>query len=74
MKDVFIEGDFINVVMPLMVSDLRKFLDKRLRVNEAQIKCMVLQILSGVAELHRNWFFTSGFSSGKHFYKPRWCL
>jgi len=55
-KDVFVDGDFINLVMPYMVTDLRKLLEKRIRLNEAQVKCITLQIVKGIVELHNHWF------------------
>eukprot|EP01071_Lankesteria_metandrocarpae_P009795 Lankesteria_metandrocarpae@DN5248_c0_g1_i1.p4 len=55
-KDVYVEGDFINLVMPHMTCDLRKLLDKRIRLTESQIKCLFQQIVLGVAALHKYWF------------------
>lgn len=54
-RDVYVDGDFVNLVMPHMVSDLRKFLDRRVRLTEAQVKCILRQILLGLTELHANW-------------------
>lgn len=65
--DVYVEGDFINLVMPLMESDLHKLLEKRTRLNESQIKCIMIQILEGVAELHRHWFIHRDLSPGNIF-------
>lgn len=53
---MYVEGDFINLVMPHMSSDLRKLLEKRVRLTEAQIKCIILQITKGIAELHSHYF------------------
>eukprot|EP01057_Protomagalhaensia_wolfi_P003801 Protomagalhaensia_wolfi_Nauph_80__3800@NODE_384_length_2633_cov_84_411719_g290_i0_p1_GENE_NODE_384_length_2633_cov_84_411719_g290_i0NODE_384_length_2633_cov_84_411719_g290_i0_p1_ORF_typecomplete_len322_score48_33Pkinase/PF00069_25/4_6e70Pkinase_Tyr/PF07714_17/3_4e44Kinaselike/PF14531_6/1_1e16Pkinase_fungal/PF17667_1/2_3e09Kdo/PF06293_14/3_5e09RIO1/PF01163_22/8_7e05WaaY/PF06176_11/0_00028APH/PF01636_23/0_00056Haspin_kinase/PF12330_8/0_037Seadorna_VP7/PF07387_11/0_037Pox_serthr_kin/PF05445_11/0_09 len=65
--DVFVDGDFINLVMPLMESDLHKLLEKRIRLNDSQLKCIMKQVLEGVAELHRNWFLHRDLSPGNIF-------
>lgn len=54
--DVFVENEFISLVMPLMATDLRKVLDKRNRMTEAQMKSIFLQIVRGVDALHSFYF------------------
>eukprot|EP00922_Rhytidocystis_sp_ex-Travisia-forbesii_P052752 GHVS01078256.1.p1 GENE.GHVS01078256.1~~GHVS01078256.1.p1 ORF type:complete len:339 (+),score=24.28 GHVS01078256.1:185-1201(+) len=54
--DVFVEGDFMNLVMDHMESDLKKVLDSKVRLSESHVKCIMLQILSGLKELHSWWF------------------
>eukprot|EP00922_Rhytidocystis_sp_ex-Travisia-forbesii_P052747 GHVS01078251.1.p1 GENE.GHVS01078251.1~~GHVS01078251.1.p1 ORF type:complete len:339 (+),score=30.41 GHVS01078251.1:185-1201(+) len=54
--DVFVEGDFMNLVMDHMESDLKKVLDSKVRLSESHVKCIMLQILSGLKELHGWWF------------------
>ncbi|KAH0476629.1 MAG: uncharacterized protein KVP18_003019 [Porospora cf. gigantea A] len=56
LKDVFVDKDFVNLVMPHMASDLRKVLEKRVRFNEANIKCILQMILEGMKILHDNYF------------------
>ncbi|EEA07722.1 cell division protein kinase 10, putative [Cryptosporidium muris RN66] len=55
LRDVFVQGEFINVVMDYMESDLRRVFEDRIRFSEAQIKCILRQIVQGVAELHK-WY------------------
>ncbi|KAK6589880.1 cyclin-dependent kinase-related kinase [Cryptosporidium xiaoi] len=55
MRDVYVQGDFINIVMDYMESDLRKVFESRIRFSESHIKCILKQIISGVNELHK-WF------------------
>eukprot|EP01054_Gregarina_sp_Poly1_P006437 Gregarina_sp_Poly_1__6436@NODE_343_length_9409_cov_658_993470_g287_i0_p10_GENE_NODE_343_length_9409_cov_658_993470_g287_i0NODE_343_length_9409_cov_658_993470_g287_i0_p10_ORF_typecomplete_len115_score12_44Pkinase/PF00069_25/2_7e29Pkinase_Tyr/PF07714_17/7_8e20Kinaselike/PF14531_6/3_7e12Pkinase_fungal/PF17667_1/2_2e11Kdo/PF06293_14/3_4e10WaaY/PF06176_11/2_1e06RIO1/PF01163_22/1_4e05APH/PF01636_23/3_2e05Haspin_kinase/PF12330_8/0_0033Pox_serthr_kin/PF05445_11/0_0049Seadorna_VP7/PF07387_11/0_0082Cholin len=53
--------------MPLMESDLHKLLEKRIRLNDSQLKCIMKQVLEGVAELHRHWFLHRDLSPGNIF-------
>lgn len=55
LRDVFVQGDFINLVMDYMESDLRKVFENRIRFSESHIKCLLKQIILGISELH-NWF------------------
>lgn len=54
--NVFVEGDFMNLVMEHMESDLKKVLDSRVRLSESHVKCIMLQLLDGLKELHSWWF------------------
>eukprot|EP00914_Ancora_sagittata_P023050 GHVO01045725.1.p1 GENE.GHVO01045725.1~~GHVO01045725.1.p1 ORF type:complete len:250 (+),score=33.11 GHVO01045725.1:275-1024(+) len=52
LKAAYVEGDFVNLVMPHMVSDLRRVMEKRVRLTEAQVKCITLQICEGLNAMH----------------------
>lgn len=54
--DVYVQGDFMNLVMSHMSSDLKKLMEKTTRLSESQIKCILKQILTGLQVLH-SWYF-----------------
>eukprot|EP01068_Selenidium_serpulae_P011701 Selendium_serpulae@DN5708_c1_g1_i1.p1 len=55
-KDVFVEGDFINLVMPHMAYDLKALMSNTPLLNSAQQKCLLHQILRGLDALHSSWY------------------
>ncbi|CEM01665.1 unnamed protein product [Vitrella brassicaformis CCMP3155] len=54
--DVYAEGDFVNLVMDFMHTDLKKFLGSHPQLTEAHIKGMMQQILQGLEVMH-SWYF-----------------
>ncbi|GIX62765.1 MO15-related protein kinase, putative [Babesia caballi] len=53
---VFVSQGFINIVMELMAGDLKKVVDSKVRLNVAQQKCIMWQLLKGLEELHSHGF------------------
>lgn len=63
-KDVYVEDEFVNLVMPFMCSDLRKLFERRIRLTEAQVKCIMKQVTLGLKELHTHWCLHRDLSPG----------
>ncbi|EKX73839.1 protein kinase domain containing protein [Theileria equi strain WA] len=53
---VYVKEGFINIVMDIMLSDLKKVIDSKIRLNEAHVKCIMKQILTGLYVLHESLF------------------
>ncbi|EPR64751.1 putative cell-cycle-associated protein kinase [Toxoplasma gondii RUB] len=53
--DVFVEQDFICLVMELMHGDLKKLVDSKTRLAIQHVKCIMLQILRGLHALHKRY-------------------
>ncbi|CBZ53851.1 putative CAM kinase, CDPK family [Neospora caninum Liverpool] len=53
--DVFVEQDFICLVMELMHGDLKKLIDSKTRLSIQHVKCIVLQLLKGLHALHKRY-------------------
>lgn len=55
--NVYVEGGSLHLVMEFMDGDLKKVIeDKSLQLQEAHVKCLTAQLLSGLAALHSYWF------------------
>ncbi|EZG47084.1 cyclin-dependent protein kinase [Gregarina niphandrodes] len=64
--DVYFGKNSINLVMPLMRTDLRAMLDKR-TLTESQMKSVMQQLLRGIYALHSNWFLHRDLTPGNVF-------
>ncbi|PFH35696.1 putative cell-cycle-associated protein kinase CDK [Besnoitia besnoiti] len=53
--DVFVEQDFICLVMELMHGDLKKLIDSKIRLSIQHVKCIMTQLLKGLHALHRRY-------------------
>eukprot|EP00920_Eleutheroschizon_duboscqi_P026404 GHVT01065052.1.p1 GENE.GHVT01065052.1~~GHVT01065052.1.p1 ORF type:complete len:247 (+),score=59.23 GHVT01065052.1:788-1528(+) len=46
----------MNIVMDIMEGDLKKFIDKNVRLTECHVKCLMRQLLQGLEQLHAAFF------------------
>ncbi|UKJ88182.1 cyclin-dependent kinase CRK3 [Theileria orientalis] len=53
---VYVKDGFINIVMDVMSSDLKKVIDSKVRLSEPNVKCILKQILTGLVILHESSF------------------
>ncbi|XP_953995.1 cyclin-dependent kinase CRK3 (CDK7) [Theileria annulata] len=53
---VYVKEGFINIVMDIMASDLKKVVDAKVRLTEPNVKCIMSQILTGLSVLHASSF------------------
>eukprot|EP00919_Chromeraceae_sp_WS-2016_P076770 GHVR01181510.1.p1 GENE.GHVR01181510.1~~GHVR01181510.1.p1 ORF type:complete len:245 (-),score=44.18 GHVR01181510.1:71-805(-) len=54
--DIYSEKEWMFLVMDFMKSDLKKFIEKQRTPTLSQVKCIMQQVLSGLAALHK-WYF-----------------
>lgn len=55
--DVYHDGGVIHLVMDFMDGDLKKVIeDRSILWNESHVKCLSLQVMNGLAALHRQFF------------------
>ncbi|KAF8822492.1 putative cell-cycle-associated protein kinase, partial [Cardiosporidium cionae] len=55
--DIYVQEEFMNLVMEVMETDLKKVLAQKLLLTESHVKCILKQILNGLLELHK-WHIT----------------
>ncbi|KAF8821312.1 putative cell-cycle-associated protein kinase [Cardiosporidium cionae] len=55
--DIYVQNGFMNLVMEVMETDLKKVLAQKLILTESHVKCILKQILNGLVELHK-WHIT----------------
>lgn len=53
--DMYVEREFICLVMELMEGDLKKLIDSKTRLSMQHVKCIMQQILRGVHALHERY-------------------
>ncbi|OXB71162.1 UNVERIFIED_CONTAM: hypothetical protein H355_009346 [Colinus virginianus] len=53
--DLYVEKEFICLVMELMEGDLKKLIDSKTRLSVQHVKCIMQQILKGVHALHERY-------------------
>ncbi|SJK86597.1 cyclin-dependent kinase 7 [Babesia microti strain RI] len=64
---IYRDGDFINIVMDLMKTDLKAIITSKVRLQESHIKCILYQILLGLEYLHKYSFAHRDLSTGNIF-------